>query len=98
MPAGHRLGLEQLLLSWTGGDTFGPAAASLLSPLSALEQETLAAYLDAESSVVATAERLALHRNTVAARIQRIQSLLGADLDDPSSRLALQLACRVVRR
>lgn len=88
------LGLEQLLLAWTGGDMFAPAAASLLSPLSDVERQTLSAYLDEESSIVATAGRLGLHRNTVSARIQRIQGLLGTDLHDPEARLALQLACR----
>lgn len=89
------LGLEQLLLSWTSSDTFAPAAQSLLGPLSETERHTLAAYLDEESSVLATAQRLGLHRNTVSARIQRIQAALGADLSDPETRLALQLACRV---
>lgn len=91
------LGLEQLLLSWTSSDTFAPAAQSLLAPLSGSERETLATYLDEESSIVATAQRLGLHRNTVSARMQRIQTLLGADLSDPQARLALQLACRVAR-
>lgn len=89
------LGLEQLLLAWTGGDTFTSAAVSLLSPLSDVERQTLTAYLDEESSIVATAERLGLHRNTVSGRIQRIQRLLGTDLHDPEARLALQLAGRV---
>jgi hypothetical protein len=89
------LGLEQLLLSWTSSDTFAPAAQSLLAPLSTAERETLATYLDQESSIVATAQRLGLHRNTVSARVHRIQSVLGADLKDPQTRLALQLACRV---
>ena len=91
------LGLEQLLLSWTSSDTFAPAAQSLLGPLSETERHTLAAYLDEESSVLATAQRLGLHRNTVSTRIQRIQASLGADLSDPETRLALQLACRVTR-
>ena len=90
------LGLEQLLLAWTGGDAFAAAAGSLLAPLTDTERETLAAYLDQESSIVATAARLGLHRNTVTTRIQRIQRTLGADLHDPGTRLALQLASRVV--
>lgn len=90
------LGLEHLLLSWTGGDTFAHAATSLLSPLSQRDRETLAVYLEEESSIVVTAQRLGLHRNTVAARVQRIQTLLGADLHDPEARLALQLACRAM--
>jgi DNA-binding PucR family transcriptional regulator len=63
--------------------------------LTEAERVTLATFLDEESSVIATAQRLGLHRNTVSARIQRIQSALGADLSDPQTRLALQLASRV---
>lgn len=95
------LGLEQLLLSWTGSDTFAPAAESLLAPLLARGPElveTLTAYLDHESGIAATADALGLHRNTVSTRIARAQELLGLDLTDPETRLAVHLACRAVRR
>lgn len=93
------LGAEQLLLSWTESDTFVPAASALLAPL--LEKspaliETLTAYLDHESAIAATADALGLHRNTVSLRIQRAQELLGLDLDDPDTRLAVHLACRAL--
>jgi len=94
------LGLEQLLLAWTGNDTFVPAAQSLLAPLRSGGGEllaTLSAYLDHESAVAPTATALGLHRNTVATRIQRAQELLGVDMNDPEVRLALHLACRAVR-
>lgn len=93
------LGLEQLLLAWTGNDTFVPAARSLLEPLDAAGGDllpTLSTYLDHESGIAPTAAALGLHRNTVAMRIQRIQELLGVDMGDPEVRLALQLACRAV--
>jgi hypothetical protein len=92
-----RLGLAQLLLAWTRTDTFQPAAQALLAPLRGQPGhlvETLAAYLDAESSIAETAAVLGVHRNTVAARIRRIQTLIGVDLSDPDDRLALHLACR----
>nr|WP_306270528.1 helix-turn-helix domain-containing protein [Ornithinimicrobium sp. HY1793] len=89
-----RLGLGQLLLAGTTGDSLTRAAVALLSPLSERERETLAVYLDEESSIVATGKRLGLHRNTVTSRVQRIQTLLGSDLSDPETRLALQLAAR----
>ncbi len=57
---------------------------------------TLAAYLDAESSVAETAAVLGVHRNTVADRIDRVQRLLGVDLGDPETRLALHLATRAL--
>ncbi|MDQ4213839.1 helix-turn-helix domain-containing protein [Microbacterium capsulatum] len=93
------LGLEQLLLAWTGNDTFVPAAASLLAPLQDAGGDllrTLSTYLDHESSLVATADALNLHRNTIAIRIRRVQELLGVDLSDPETRLAVHLACRAV--
>jgi purine catabolism regulator len=96
-----RLGLAQLLLAWTGTDTFQPAAQSLLAPLADAPGElvtTLAAYLDAESSLTETAAVLGVHRNTVGARIARIESLLGVDLSVPDDRLALHLACRTATR
>ncbi len=93
------LGLEQLLLAWTGNDTFVPAAQSLLAPRQDGEGElltTLSAYLDHESGIAATAAALGLHRNTVSVRIRRVQELLGIDMRDPEARLALHLACRAV--
>ncbi|UTX51815.1 PucR family transcriptional regulator [Leucobacter aridicollis] len=93
------LGLEQLLLAWTGTDTFLPAAESLLAPLLTEAPElldTLAAYFDHESGIQATAAALGLHRNTVSQRVQRAQELVGADLTSPETRLALHLACRAV--
>ncbi|KHK99199.1 polyketide synthase regulator [Microbacterium mangrovi] len=94
------LGAEQLLLSWTESDTFVPAASALLAPLMARGPEllqTLTAYLDHESAIAATADALSLHRNTVSTRIQRAQELLGLDLDDPDTRLAVHLACRALK-
>lgn len=94
------LGLEQLMLSWTESDTFVPAAKSLLAPLIARGTdllETLTAYLDHESGIAATAEALGLHRNTVSTRVARAQDLLGLDLADPETRLAVHLACRAMR-
>ncbi|MDK8172697.1 helix-turn-helix domain-containing protein [Curtobacterium citreum] len=94
-----RLGLAQLLLAWTQTDTFLPAAEQLLAPLErggGALRSTLAAYLDAESSVAETAAVLGVHRNTVADRIDRVQRLLGVDLGDPETRLALHLATRAL--
>ncbi|WP_284303152.1 PucR family transcriptional regulator [Mobilicoccus caccae] len=90
------LGLEQLLLAWTGTDTFVPAARALLGRLRPADRATLGAYLDHESSLLRTAESLGLHRNTVRQRMQRVQEVLGLDLQDPDVRLAVHLACRAV--
>ncbi|WP_410594850.1 helix-turn-helix domain-containing protein [Amycolatopsis sp. lyj-23] len=94
-----QLGMAQLLLEWTRTDTFEPAARALLAPLHPAPGDlvrTLAAYLDAESSIAETATVLGIHRNTVAARVARIEQLLGVDLSRPDERLALHLASRAV--
>ncbi|MEW1956003.1 helix-turn-helix domain-containing protein [Kineococcus sp. NPDC059986] len=94
-----QLGVAQTLLAWTRTGTFPPAARSLLEPLGPPESDlvtTLTAYLDQESSLVQTAAVLGVHRNTVAARIARVQQLLEVDLTDRDQRLALHLACRAV--
>ncbi|HEX3790825.1 MAG TPA: helix-turn-helix domain-containing protein [Pseudonocardiaceae bacterium] len=94
-----QLGMAQLLLEWTRTDTFEPAARTLLAPLAGLPGDlvrTLAAYLDAESSIAETAAVLGVHRNTVAARIGRVEQLLAVDLHQRDERLALHLACRTV--
>jgi plasmid maintenance system antidote protein VapI len=96
-----QLGLSQLLLAWTQTDTFQPAAEDLLAPLADQPGEllhTLSVFLDAESSMAATAAILGVHRNTVTARVARIQQLLGVDLSAPDERLALHLACRTLGR
>ncbi|NUR90911.1 MAG: helix-turn-helix domain-containing protein, partial [Nonomuraea sp.] len=58
--------------------------------------ETLTVYLEAESSLIEAAAVLGVHRNTIARRVARIEQLLGVDLADPDTRLALHLACRVI--
>src|SRR5690606_41530717 len=74
--------------------------ARLLKPLESQPGDliaTLTAYLDAGGSVAETAAVLGVHRNTVTARLRRIEELLTADLANPDDRLALHLACRVTQ-
>jgi purine catabolism regulator len=94
-----RLGFGQLLLGWTRTDSFRPAADALLDPLARASGDliaTLGTYLDCESSLAHAAAVLGVHRNTVAARIARVQELLGVDLANPDERLALHLACKSI--
>jgi len=79
-------------------------ARTLLAPLlagrPALVAErlaTLRAVLDHPGPAEAAAA-LGVHRNTVAYRIRRIESLGGWDLQDPELRLALAVAVRIVQR
>ena len=57
--------------------------------------ETLAAYLDHQSSPKRSAAVLHLHPNAVTYRMQRIEATLGVDLADPDVRFGLHLACRM---
>ena len=72
-------------------------AERLLGPLITDEShaelvDTLEAYLRQHGNLNAVARQLFLHRNTVRYRLRRIAKLTGADLDNPDTRLGLQLA------
>jgi len=90
------LGIFCFVLNQPAGDirafaerTLGPLAAD--SPHKDLF-DTLEAFLRSGGSANAVARQLFVHRNTVRHRLRRIAKLTGADLDDPDTRLALQLA------
>ncbi|WP_214325063.1 PucR family transcriptional regulator [Nonomuraea sediminis] len=94
-----RMGPAELLAALPAGVLRAPATV-VLRPLLAVDKdgtllETLVAYFD-EGGALKAAERLGVHRNTVATRLERIRAV-GYDLDDPATRLALHLAGRVLR-
>ncbi|MCW2726820.1 MAG: hypothetical protein JWN35_3741 [Frankiales bacterium] len=96
------MGIRRILLGWYASDTFAEFAHTLLEPLLRVDHDgelmqTLECYLDRESSATLAAGDLGVHRNTVLNRIDRLRALLTVDLDDPDERLAVQLACRVVK-
>jgi sugar diacid utilization regulator len=95
-------GLSRMLAAVSGSPLSRRAVDELLAPLDSLGSSgateaicTLGAYLDAHGSLKAAATRLRLHPNTVGYRVRRITARLNADLDDPDTAFALQLACRV---
>jgi DNA-binding PucR family transcriptional regulator len=55
---------------------------------------TLTSYLEHGGSYEATARALAVHRNTLKYRLQRIREISGRDLGDPDTHFNLQLATR----
>ncbi|MBB2747533.1 UNVERIFIED_ORG: type II secretory pathway pseudopilin PulG [Microbispora rosea subsp. rosea] len=97
-----RLGVHALLAELSGSESALVAARDMIAPLerlgalSAHAVPTLKAYLDSWGSRTRAAELLSLHPNAVAHRIRRIAEALDADLSDPQTRFALQLACHVV--
>ncbi|MFI9629451.1 helix-turn-helix domain-containing protein [Streptomyces sp. NPDC052042] len=94
------LGVARLLATWQRSEVTRAFAdtslAPLLDPAHTHLLTTLRAYLESGGSVVLTAQALSVHRNTVTARVQQVRERLGVDLDDPSQRLALQVACRAL--
>jgi DNA-binding PucR family transcriptional regulator len=58
---------------------------------------TLGAILET-GSLSEAAGRLGVHRNTVAYRVQRLETLGGWDLSDPDLRFSLALATRILRQ
>lgn len=58
---------------------------------------TLATYLERGGNSANTATTLAVHRNTLKYRLQRVREISGHDLNDPDTVFNLQLALRVWR-
>lgn len=59
--------------------------------------ETLAAYFAHKGNLTQTAEALFIHRNTLLYRMERIREISGLDLDNPETRLGVELALRAHR-
>ncbi|MGN0072599.1 MAG: PucR family transcriptional regulator [Coriobacteriales bacterium] len=62
------------------------------------DAHVLQVYLECERKTGLAAERLFVHRNTLAYRIQRLQDTYGLDLDDPAVRRRLDAEFRLIRR
>jgi len=56
---------------------------------------SLEVFFAENTNISRTSRALFVHRNTLNYRVQRIQEITGLDLDDPESRLALQLALKI---
>ena len=59
--------------------------------------ETLTAYFAHKGNLSQTAEAMFVHRNTLLYRMDRIKEISGLDLDNPETRLSIQLALRARR-
>jgi DNA-binding PucR family transcriptional regulator len=91
---------RQYLLTAVTDDQARQRAELLLQPLRDATDgallDTLNVYLLSECSTSGAARRLGVHRNSVIKRLARIESLLGINLDDDDTRLALRIACRAL--
>ena len=95
-------GLSRVLLDFFASPISRTLLADVLQPLDDLGPErastavtTLLAYLSHRNSLLHAGRELHLHPNAVAYRLKRIREALQLDLDDPDTRFALELACRV---
>ncbi|MER7003720.1 helix-turn-helix domain-containing protein [Dactylosporangium sp. NPDC000555] len=100
--SGRELGFLGVLMSGRQGvDTFVEA---VLGPVLDHDRRrftdltrTLDAYFEAGGSPTNAAERLHVHPNTVARRLERVKELLGPDWQRPVKALDVQLALRLFR-
>ncbi|MET9217307.1 PucR family transcriptional regulator [Streptomyces sp. NPDC088197] len=95
-------GLRRVLLDVYASPTSRSLLADILLPLDALGPErahisvqTLLAYLSHRNSLAHAGRELNLHPNAVGYRLKRVRDTLQLDLDDPDTRFAVELACRV---
>lgn len=96
------LGVERLLVHLIGHPELAQFVRDVLGPL--LEHDaarhgelvrTLEVFLSCNGNHVHAARELHLHRNTLLYRLERIREILGRDLEDAETRLALQVALRI---
>lgn len=59
--------------------------------------ETLTAYFAHKGNLSQTSEALFIHRNTLIYRLERVREISGLDLDNPETRLSIELALRAHR-
>jgi sugar diacid utilization regulator len=95
-------GLRRVLLDFYASPTSRSLLHDILQPLDDWGPErattaarTLLSYLGHRNSLGLAGRELNLHPNGVAHRLKRIREALGVDLDDPDTRFAVELACRV---
>lgn len=100
----EHLGVQRLLFQLRDNAELASFYEDLLGKLQAHDERqgaelvnTLEAFFECHGNHVRTAQRLHLHRNTLLYRLDRARQVLGADLDDAETRLALQVALKIGR-
>ena len=95
-------GLRRVLLDFYASPTSRKLLEDLLHPLGSEDPHrtetavrTLLAYLSHRNSPAKAGKDLQLHPNAVSYRMRKITKALQLDLDDPDTRFAVELACRV---
>lgn len=98
-----RVDLGQLLLISATDVPVAELATQLLEPLAEHDRDhgsdlvtTLRGYLEADRNVVTATAQLYIHRNTLRNRLQKIEELLGVDLEGSGEIANLWLALRAL--
>lgn len=96
------LGIERLLFHLLGNPELERFALEVLGDLLAYDAQhggelvrTLEVFLRCNANHVRAAQELHLHRNTLLYRLGRVREILGRDLEQAETRLALQVALRL---
>jgi purine catabolism regulator len=97
----NELGIYLLLYRLQGTEEMEEFKRLYLHPLLELDQRqqgvllhTLRTYFECNCNAKETAERMFLHYNTINYRLDRIKNVLNLRLDDPETKLLLQLAIK----
>lgn len=100
----EHLGVQRLLFQLRDNPELASFYDDLLGKLQAHDERqgtglvnTLEAFFECHGNHVRTAQRLHLHRNTLLYRLDRARAVLGVELDDAETRLALQVALKIGR-
>jgi purine catabolism regulator len=98
----EELGAERLLFHLIGYPELATYRHDMIGPLEDYDRKhgadltrTVEVFLACHGNHARAARELHLHRNTLLYRLERATELLGKDLDDPETRLAVQLALKV---
>jgi purine catabolism regulator len=96
------LGIYRLLFHLHGAEDVQAFYEEVLGPLLEYDRrtdnelvETLETYFACNGNLSEAARRLHLHRNSLLYRLERIQEVLQADLEDADTRLSLQVALKM---
>lgn len=97
----EQLGADRLLLELRTSTALREFIADVIGPLEEYDQQhrselvtTVSMFIACNGNHVRTAQELHLHRNSLLYRLDRAQKVLGRELDDSDTRLAIQLALR----
>jgi purine catabolism regulator len=96
-----QLGADRILLELRSNQALREFVTDVIGPLEEYDQQhrselvsTVSMFIACNGNHVRTAQELHLHRNSLLYRLDRAQKVLGRDLDDSDTRLAVQLALR----